>query len=307
MFDLLAVTARATFNAINRQQREMSARLLKLALEERPEELDEILAKTLSLSEAEREQVADMLRYSSLGKIVGAASEVSRRLDLIATLRHVIYSDDVSDRMREVDQLHPLIKDQAWLFGEDWRLSRSEASLTNVLRSAVDNEVILEEDIANSGGEVLLADGRRGRVDLLFERTILSPGDQQRLVVELKRPSVSLGNKELGQIRGYAGALSCHPGVRPGKWTFWLVGKTYKPEVRGQVEQRDRAWGHIEAHDDYDIWITTWGHLLDDAERRLAFYRDQLSYDMTQEQAVERVRSRHQKLLPPEPLLQKPG
>jgi len=76
-----------------------------------------------------------MLRHSSLGKIVGAASEVTRRLDLIATLRHVIYSPDVSEDMREVDQLHPLIKDNAWLFGEDWRLSRSEASLTNILRT----------------------------------------------------------------------------------------------------------------------------------------------------------------------------
>ena len=179
----------------------MSAQLLKLALEERPEDLDEILANALSLSAADREPIADMLRHSSLGKIVGAASEVTRRLDLIATLRHVIYSPDVSEDMREVDQLHPLIKDNAWLFGEDWRLSRSEASLTNILRTVVDDEVVLEAELASLGGEVLLADGRRGRVDLLFERTILNPGDQQRLVVELKRPSVSLRNKELPQVR----------------------------------------------------------------------------------------------------------
>jgi len=241
-----------------------------------------------------------MLRNSSLGRIVGAASEVTRRLDLISTLRHVIYSPDVSDQMREVDQLHPLIKDQAWLFGEDWRLSRSEASLTNVLRAVIDDDVILEAELSSLGGELLLADGRGGRIDLLLERTILAPGEQQRLVVELKRPSVSLRNKELGQIRGYAGALSSHPGVKPGKWTFWLVGADCHSEIKGQLEQRDRAWGHIEAHDDYDIWITTWGRLLDDAERRLAFYREQLNYDISQEMAVERVRARHQEWLPPQ-------
>lgn len=220
MFDLVAVTARTTFSTGNKQQRAMSARLLKLALEERPEDLDEILAKTLSLSAADREPIADMLRHSTPGKIVGAAAEVARRLDLIATLRHVIYSPDVSEDMREVDQLHPLIKDNAWLFGENWRLSRSEASLTNVLRTVVDDEVVLEAELATSGGQVLLVDGRRGRVDLLFERTILNPGDQQRLVVELKRPSVSLRNKELSQVRGYASALSSHAGVGPSKWTF---------------------------------------------------------------------------------------
>jgi hypothetical protein len=164
----------------------------------RPEELDDILAKTLSLSEAEQLQVADMLRHSSLGQIVGAAAEVAQRLDLISTLRHVIYSPDVSSKMREVDQLHPLVKDQAWLFGEDWRLSRSESSLTNVLRAVVDNDVLLEADLSSPESE-LQAKDRRRRVDLLLERTILSPGDQQRLVVELKRPSVSLNNKELGR------------------------------------------------------------------------------------------------------------
>lgn len=71
MFDLVAVTARTAFSSGNRQQRAMSARLLKPALEERPEDLDEILASTLSLSAADREPIADMLRHSSLGKFLG--------------------------------------------------------------------------------------------------------------------------------------------------------------------------------------------------------------------------------------------
>jgi hypothetical protein len=95
--------------------------------------------------------------------------------------------------------------------------------------------------------------------------------------------------------------LTNHAGVRPGKWTFWLVGASVHKDINSQVEQRDRAWGHIEAHDGYDIWITTWGRLLDDAEQRLAFYRDQLNYDISQEQAVGRVRKRHHEWLPPQP------
>lgn len=299
MFDLVAVTARSTLSAGNIQQRAMSAKLLKLAMEERPEKLDIILTETLNLTKDDQELLTDMLRYSSLGKIVGAAAEVTRRLDLIATLRHFIYSPDVSEDMREVDQLHPLVRDHAWLFGEDWRLSRSEASLTSILRAVVNHEVMLEAELAALGGEVVLANGKRGRVDLLFQRTILSPGEQQRLVVELKRPSVSLGNKEVGQIRGYASALSKHKGVGPSKWTFWLIGASYSSEIHGQLEQRDRAWGHIESTNEHDIWVTTWGRLLDEAERRLAFYRDQLKYDIGQDEAVRRVRDRHEMLLPP--------
>ena len=49
--------------------------------------------------------------FSSLGSIVGAGAEkASRRLDLLAALRHVLYSPDVAPEMREVDQLHPLVR-----------------------------------------------------------------------------------------------------------------------------------------------------------------------------------------------------
>jgi len=299
LFDLVAVTVRSTLNAGNRAQRAMSARLLKLALEERPESLDTLLAEALDLAPADRELLTDLLRVSPLGKIIGAASEVTRRVDLLTALRHLLYSPGISNRMREVDQLHPLVKDSAWLFGESWRLSRSETSLTNVLRAVADDDTLLEAELAANDGKVL-ADGKQGRVDLLLQRTIRSPGHQHRLIVELKRPSVRLRNTELAQIRRYASALSGHAGVGPSKWTFWLVGASTHPEIDGQLKQRDRAWGHIESGDDYDIYVTTWGSLIDEAEGRLAFYRDQLTYDITQGEAADRVRARHAELLPPE-------
>jgi len=49
----------------------------------------------------------------------------------------------------------------------------------------------------------------------------------------------------------------------------------------------------------YDLWVMTWGRLLDQTERRFTFYREQLAYNATQEEALERVRRRHQELLPP--------
>jgi hypothetical protein len=298
MFDLVAVTARGVLSSGSRQARAMSARLFKLALEERPESLDSILAGTLELSFEEREELADMLRHSSLGNIVGAAAEVTRRVDLISALRHAVYSDDMASRMREVDQLHPLVKDNVWLFGEDWRLSRSEASLTTVLRDVLGDEVMLEADLAASGGQVRREDGTTGRLDLVLQRTIRSPGSQHRLVVELKRPKVALGEKELTQIRSYARALSRHAGMGPSKWTFWLVGAHLSEDITDQMDQRDRAWGHIVNQEHYEVWVTTWGQLLDDAARRLEFYREQLSYDIGQEAAVARVRERHGALLP---------
>ena len=299
LFDLVAVTARGPLRQSNRRQRKMTARLLQLALQERPESLDVILGEALALSPDERDELAELLQFSSLGSIVGAAAEVTRRLDLLATLRHVIYSQEVAAEMREVDQLHPLIRDNVWLFGEAWRLSASEAGLTNVLRAAVGDDVALETELIREGKIVRLPDGKRGRVDLLLQRTLVGPDDRQdRLVVELKRPSVYLGSAELTQVRRYAHALSEHPGAGPTRWTFWLVGSDTKDEIGGELEPQDREWGHVTRAQKYDVKVTTWGRLLDQSERRLVFYREQLAYNASQEQAVERVRQRHQELLP---------
>ena len=299
MFDLVAVTARGPLRQSNRRQRKMTARLLQLALQERPESLDVILGEALALSAEERDELAELLQFSSLGSILAAAAEVSRRLDLLATLRYAIYSVDAAAEMREVDQLHPLVRDNVWLFGESWRLSASEAGLTNVLRAAVGDNVALETELMREGNSVRLPDGKRGRVDLLLQRTLVGPDDRQdRLVVELKRPSVHLGSTELTQVRRYAHTLSEHPGAGPTRWTFWLVGSDTKDEIGGELEPQDREWGHVTRAPKYDVKVTTWGRLLDESERRLAFYREQLAYNASQEQAVEQVRKRHEELLP---------
>lgn len=302
LFDLVAVTARGPLRHSNRQQRKMTAHLLQLALQERPESLDIILAEALSLSAEERDELAELLQFSSLGSIVGAAAEVTRRLDLLAALRHVLYSPDVAPEMREVDQLHPLVRDNVWLFGEPWRLSASEAGLTTVLRATVGDDVALETELIREGKTVRLPDGKRGRVDLLLQRTLIGADDEQdRLVVELKRPSVKLGPAELTQVKNYAYALSEHPGAGPSRWTFWLIGADTRDEIGGELKQQDREWGHVIRADKYDVKVMTWGRLLDQAERRFTFYREQLAYKASQEEAVERVRRRHDELLPPDP------
>jgi hypothetical protein len=301
MYDLVLVAARQTLLNASRDHRAMSARLLQIALEERPGSLDTILSQTLNLTPEEQRELADMLSFSPLGRIVGAASEVAQRLDLAAALRHLIYDQDAGRKMREVDQLHPLVRDNIWLFGEDWRLARSEVGLTTIFRQVLKGEdIALEQDLIRDDGRSVLPSDVRGRVDLLLQRSIDDPKRRQRLVIELKRPSRIVGEDELSQVRRYARALAGHPGVGPtSSWTFWLVASATRPEIEDDLTQKHRRRGLYMESGNYDIWVTTWGELLNDAERRLNFYREQLQYDITQDQAVERVRRRHSDLLPP--------
>jgi signal transduction histidine kinase len=300
IFDLVAVTARSALRSPNRRQVSMTTRLLKVALQERPEELDTILEEALNLTREERHDLAQLLLHSPLSAIIGAASEVTKRLDLLAGLRHFNYDPDVSPKFREVDQLHPLIKDNTWLFGEPWQLTASERSLRTIIRSVFDDEVLLEDEL-----EAFLAEqpeGDRRRVDLLLQRTHHGPEDvNHRLVVELKRPSEKLGIDEAQQITGYANRLSNHPGLGSSSWTFILIGSEIKDELRPQLSQPDRKRGEFMRGDGFSVYVTTWGELIDDCESRYRFYRDQLRSSATFDNSVSQMRERYGHLLPESP------
>jgi len=301
MFDLVVVTARGALRSGNRRQVSMTTKLMKLALQERPGELDTILEEVLNLSDQERADLTELLQHSSLGAIISAASAVTRRLDLIAVLRHMIYDPVLSESFREVDQLHPLIRDNAWIFGETWQLTASEKTLRTVLRSVIDEDVVLEDDLDAFLGEA--EEGDRQRIDLLLQRTHYGPDElRHRLVVELKRPTVQLGVDEAQQITRYATRLSLHQGAGSSKWTFLLIGSGIKDELKPQLNQLNRKKGHLLNGEDFDVFVTTWGDQLNECESRYRFYYDQLKSSATTDDSVARMRQRYVHLLPDTPI-----
>jgi hypothetical protein len=77
-------------------------------------------------------------------------------------------------------------------------------------------DVVLEHELE----AVTQPDGRSGRVDILMFRSRRDDNSTERLVVELKRPTVKVGPKELNQIKNYSRAIIDDPqysGVRC-KW-----------------------------------------------------------------------------------------
>jgi hypothetical protein len=232
---------------------------------------------------------------------MGAAYEVTKRLDLLAGLRHFNYDADVSLEFREVDQLHPFIKDNTWAFGESWQLTARERSLKTIIRSVTDSDVVLEDVLAPFLAEPV--EGDRRRIDLLLQRTDFGPGNvKHRLGVELKRTSVKLGFNEAQQITGYTTRLTEHAGLGTSNWTFILVGSEKKDELRPQLNQPNREKGEFMRgpEEKFSVFVTTWGELIDDCEDCYRYYRDQLKSSATFDDSVLR-RDSYSHLLPGQP------
>ncbi|WP_158220777.1 ATP-binding protein [Mycobacterium lehmannii] len=295
IFDIVAVVASP---AIGRdvKQKKLSLRLLQEATRSEPAHTKKILSSVLELTDEEQEVLVDLLERTKLASIVRSAQTVADRADFIHGLRELLYSNATRTQFREVDQLHPMLVNEPWIFGDEWGLALSEVGLTRLVRTLVAEA---NSEVEFASGPVRLPDGKRGRVDMAFSRHLPESQSTRHLVVELKRPK-TLTMVEFSQVNNYASAITTHPEVvgAPHSWDFWLVGTDIDEAVRGLYSDPSRQ-GLTVSNSRYRIWVGTWGQLLDQAQRRIQAFQAALelvSSDQTSRDYLQRV---HAEFIPP--------
>lgn len=295
LFDVVAVIASSAIPTKGATQKRLSLRLLKEALQSEPSRLRSALEAVLSLPDDEAKSLDRLLKRTELGSIIRSAHRVADRLDLLTGLGSLLYSDKTAKIFREVDQLHPILVREPWVFGDEWDTSLSEHGLTNVVRTAVE-----------ASGEALLAlepvkleSGKSGRVDMLFHRHLVESRSTRHLVVELKRPG-KLVMAHFAQVAEYAQAITTHPKVAKAsnKWDFWLVGTDIDATLAAQREDSDLRPGFVKDYGAYQIFIITWGELLDQLRRKFEWYREGLAVSTSDVTGLVYLRRSHERFLP---------
>ncbi|WP_371599971.1 ATP-binding protein [Streptomyces sp. NBC_00564] len=294
IFDIVAVVASP---AIGRdvKQKKLSLRLLQEATRAEPSRTNRILNAVLDLTDDEQQVLLDLLERTRLAAIVQAAQTIANRSDFLHGLRGLLYADDTKTVFREVDQLHPMLVNEPWIFGDEWSLALSETGLTRVVRTLITQR----DDVEFASNPVTLPSGKRGRVDMVFSRHLPESERTRHLVVELKRP-MRLTMTEFGQINNYASAITGHPEVlgTPHDWDFWLVGTEIDDVVRNQYSDSARP-GLTTNNPRYRIWVMTWGQLLDQAERRVQAFRSALELVSTDQTSRDYLQRKHAEFIPP--------
>ncbi|MCP2243528.1 Histidine kinase-, DNA gyrase B-, and HSP90-like ATPase [Lentzea aerocolonigenes] len=293
IFDIVAVVASP---AIGRdvKQKKLSLRLLQEATRAEPTRTNRILNAVLDLSDDEQEVLFDLLERTKLTSIVRASQTIADRSDFLHGLRGLLYADETKTVFREVDQLHPMLVNEPWVFGDEWSLALSETGLTRVVRTLITER----GDVEFASNPVKLPSGKRGRVDMVFSRALPESERTRHLVVELKRP-MRLTMTEFGQVNNYASAITAHPEVvgAPHDWDFWLVGTEVDDAVRNLYSDPARP-GLTTNNPRYRIWVVTWGQLLDQADRRVQAFRSALELVSTDQTSRAYLHRKHAEFIP---------
>jgi hypothetical protein len=256
VFDVVALVASDVVNASNQPGRRLSLRLLREALESDPGSLHHVLQEVLDLPQDRLDELSDLLGRTPLTALIATSKEIANRLEFLRGLEALVMPGALAKTVKERSQLHKILAEETWVFGEEYALTANDESLTTVLKRHIN--ILGRAEIVED--EVLDAEGKRRIVDLMLARSVeQNTNRREHLVVELKAPSVKVGDDEASQIRKYAAAVAKDPRFNTAdvKWDFVVVSTdvTGSPEIERRSD--DRAPGLLMDSGGIRVWVKT--------------------------------------------------
>ena len=302
VFDIVAVnvaTSLPDFQTQDQRNRKFQLRMLRHSIERSPEEVQLIVGEVLGLSQRKQEELVRLLRRTTLSAIITASKLVADRLDFVDGLETMLFDSDFKKHFKERSQLHRIIADNTWVFGEEFALTVDDQSLTEVLRKhlkLMKRDIIVDEPVKR-------IDGTRGIVDLMLSRRVPSNREDERehLIVELKAPTVKAGQEETGQIKGYAFAVQKDERFKgvPTRWTFWLLVNDMDDYASREVRQSQKPEGLLWETDDPNtrIWVKTWAQVIHDCRTRLKIFQQALNYSADKDASLDYLKETYKRVL----------
>lgn len=300
VFDVVALSASSTVNASEVRSRRFSLRLLREALEQDPGSLHRVLHEVLELPQDRLDELSVILDKTPLSALIATSREIANRLEFLRGLEELVLNPDIRRHVRERSQLHRILAGETWIFGEEYGLAADDESLTTVLKRHV---ALLDRDDIATDAPVLDEDGHTRVVDLMLARSLeQNRNRREHLVIELKAPSVRVGDDETLQIRKYANAVAADPrfDTVDVQWDFYVVSSGVRGMTDRERNSEDRPYGQITRADGLRIWVFTWAEIIEAAQHRLKFVKRNLEYHPTADQALAYLRATHEKYLPPQ-------
>lgn len=298
MFDICALSLHEHLDALrngSQQDRRFTFRMLRATLEDSPASLKRILAEVLSIPAEEVAELTRLFELTLLASIIEASKMVTERLHFLAGLQALLFETDSRRSLKERGQLHHLLANETWIFGEEFRLTSSDENLNTVLKKHAGR-------LVDARDAVLRDDGTEGMVDLVLGREVPAYADVRReyLVVELKRPSRKIDLAAKAQIESYAMAVATDErfNTTHTHWTFLAVSNEITPEAVRMLRYPIGVFGCTHEDPNLRIGLATWSGILNASRVRLEAFRSKLNYTVTRDDGMAWLRQHYARYLP---------
>lgn len=234
----------------------------------------DLLAKLAKLSEEDIRGLDELLGKWSVKDALSVLDEIDNRISVIEAIRK-LSSDKGVD---ELQILHPLVTGARWLFGPEFE--SAEYASNKQLQTAV--ESVFKKRVSK---DVFLNHKKRPDIVLLQDSTASITGTEmfdidsnlstvnRILIIELKRGGFKVGRDERNQAHGYVeDFMNCGSLIGAPFIDAFVVGESFSEKVQPISTVKNEH--NVEMG---RIRVTTFGQLVDTAEKRLFGLRSTLS------------------------------
>lgn len=287
----------SVFNSLNGKQAKIVVRLLdRIAISNENDALYEILEEVLELDKQSTEMLAGQIKQTKLRNIISAIEVIQQRqlaVNKLRELMNVHYAE-----VLETPDLQQIIESNTWLFGHRYEtIGAEEDTFTKTaknLRDKVLNINFISPFDLEEGSDI---GGANRQPDLFLARKTpfrdsLGRKVYRCVIVEIKRPSISLNVTHLRQLDDYAGIIKKYPEFSSELMHFELILLGRKISS-SDTEISSRMQSHISkgemglVSDDPRMkrYVLNWFTLLDNFElsnsfmlEKLQIQRDSLSH-----------------------------
>ncbi|MEQ1270821.1 ATP-binding protein [Acinetobacter soli] len=220
------------FANLNTKPLKIIIRMLdKLLVSKENDAIFDVLDDVLDLSDTQINLLAKQLKSTTLENIISTIEILQKRELAVAKLKELM--DKHYESILETPDLQKIIETNTWLFGSQYELLGAEedtfTKIAQKLRKEIKgvNEIGLIDLDSDDHTEVVI-EGLNRQVDLFLARKqytfdALGKPIYKCIIVEIKKPSISLNKKHLQQLNDYAEIISKYPGFNSGKLVFELI------------------------------------------------------------------------------------
>lgn len=271
------------FKGLKKEQQQTCVGFLNLLLDtDERENILSILNGIVTLSTEERVQLSQTLRTTSLSRILRTIKMIRNRFEVVEQLKNLVF--DLKKFSTERDHIQIAIEENYWLFGEQFHLVSAddtfEKALSNYLYILDGNEDSQQIDSAERN--------RRPDIFMCRKHKVADSSDfsnmlEENVIVELKRPTVTIGKKQFRQIEDYLDLIKGEErfNSQMRSWKFFVVSNKVDDFIKDQYksfqDKNKRFLVHIK--EQFEIYAMTWDDVFQLFEIKHRFLLDKLDFD----------------------------
>ena len=269
------------FTSLTDDNKKITINLLNMIMDsECKDSLFAVLKQVVDLDKNELDELANVLKFTSLSNVTKLVKLIEDRQRVIQNLKELVFDKELF--AKEVPHIQSVVESHYWIFGEQYNLiTAAEPDFTRALKGLLKVKNGKEENID------IDHEHKNKEMDIFMIRQDRKGKVTENVVVELKRPTVALGEKEVSQVKDYLRVIRSDDRFNMGnaKWIFYLVGNKFNTSrfIENELEN-NKSHGEDNLIYSIDggmtkIYVLKWSEIFDEFSRRYEFLLDKLKLE----------------------------